>query len=272
MCRLSNIAAGCRLYTVIFLCLIFHISHSQNTFKNNNPLLFHGAIIQGDTNERKIALVFTGHEYGEGGKAIATALKQEKVKASFFLSGDFYRTKSFQKIIRQLKTQGHYLGANGDEYIPYCDQTKPDSLLVSQEQFTNDLNSNYAAMKSFGLSKSSSPYFLPYGECANDDIAKWATEMGLQLINRTPGTMSYADYTTPDMPDYCNSDTIYQSIINKAIDLPQGLNGHILLFHMGTAPGRTDKFYHLLPLLLQELTGMGYKFVRIDQLLNNRTP
>ena len=45
------------------------------------------------------------------------------------------------------------------------------------------------------------------------------------------------------------------------------MNGFILLIHIGTDPGRTDKFYYLLPELISELKGKGYRFVRIDELL-----
>ena len=226
-----------------------------------------GAIIRGDTSQRKIALVFTGHEFGDGGKAITTALKLEKVKASFFFTGDFYRNKAFEKTIKTLKAQGHYLGAHSDRHLLYAGWENRNNLLVTKDSFTTDLYDNYAAMKGFGLNKNSSPYFLPPYEWFNDSIAAWTNEAGLKLINYTPGTLSNADYTTPEMPNYRSSDTIYQSIIKKAIDAPTGMNGYILLLHIGTDPARTGKFYNLLPLLLQELLGYGYKFVTIDKLL-----
>jgi len=232
-----------------------------------NNLYQKGAIVRGDTTERKIALVFTGHEFADGGKAITTALKVEKVKASFFFTGDFYRNKAFEKTIKALKIQGHYLGAHSDKHLLYSDWSKQDSPLVSKDSFATDLENNYAAMKPFGLGQKSSAYFLPPYEWYNDSIATWAKEAGLQLINYTTGTLSNADYTTPRMPNYRSSDTIYQSILHKAIDLPTGLNGYILLLHIGTDPARTDKFYNLLPLMLQELIGYGYKFVRVDDLL-----
>jgi endoglucanase len=48
---------------------------------------------------------------------------------------------------------------------------------------------------------------------------------------------------------------------------PEGLNGFILLLHIGTDPKRTDKFYNRLGDLIQALKGKGYSFVRIDGLL-----
>jgi hypothetical protein len=37
-------------------------------------------------------LVFTGHEFAEGGNFIANALAKEKINASFFFTGDFFVT------------------------------------------------------------------------------------------------------------------------------------------------------------------------------------
>jgi peptidoglycan/xylan/chitin deacetylase (PgdA/CDA1 family) len=81
-------------------------------------------------------------------------LKQQNSKASFFFTADFYRTSSFKPIIQQLKKEGHYLGAHADMHLLYADWNKRDSLLVTNEQFTNDLLLNYAEMKRFGFGKS----------------------------------------------------------------------------------------------------------------------
>jgi len=84
------------------------------------------------------------------------------------------------------------------------------------------------------------------------------------LINFTPGTLSPADYTTPEMKNYRSSDTIMRSILEY--EQSKGMNGFILLLHIGTAPERTDKLYARLGELLDTLTDKGYSFVRIDGL------
>ena len=108
-------------------------------------------------------------------------------------------------------------------------------------------------------------YFLPPYEWYNDTIAAWTKEMGLQLINYSPGTKSNADYTTPGMKNYRSSDEIYNSIIQ--LEESKGLNGFILLLHIGTDPRRTDKFYFKLNELIQTLKRKGYSFKRADELL-----
>jgi endoglucanase len=226
----------------------------------------YGGIIRGDSAQKRLALVFTGDEFADGGPFIVQTLQRQKIKASFFFTGRFYRNEDFASTIKQLKNAGHYLGAHSDEHLLYCDWVKRDSLLVTEHQFKNDLLRNYETMKVFGIEKTKAAYFLPPYEWYNDSISAWTQDLGLQLINYTPGTKSTADYTSPDMKNYRGSEEIYNSIIQY--EQSANLNGFILLVHIGTDPRRTDKFYHLLPKLIKYLKAKGYRFQTVNQLLN----
>ena len=138
-------------------------------------------------------------------------------------------------------------------------------MLVTREEFLADLDANYAEMQKFGISRKDAPYFLPPYEWYNSSISGWTKEAGLQLINFSPGTISHADYTTPDMPNYRGNDEIYESIIS--FEKKKGLNGFILLVHIGADPKRTDKFYSRLKDLLPYLKKQGYRFVKVNELL-----
>ena len=233
--------------------------------KPNGPQVAQGAIIRGDSSVPKITLVFTGHEYNDGLKFITQTLSREKIKAGFFATGLFAEKNSRQ--LAALRLAGHYVGPHSYDHLLYADWTKRDSLLVSKEFFMNDLQKNYGVLAPAGLPVEKAPIFLPPYEWYNDSIAAWSASMGITLINYTPGTLSTADYTTPDMPNYRNADTIYQSIMKLARAIPYGLNGYILLMHLGTDPARPDKFYQLLPLLIQQLKTEGYTFIRVDEMI-----
>lgn len=226
-----------------------------------------GAIIRGDKTEKKLALVFTGDEYADGADVIWRTLKRQRVKASFFLTGRFYRNANFKTAIQRLKGEGHFLGAHSDEHLLYCDWQERDKLLISREKFEGDLNNNYAAMRVFGITKNKTRFFLPPYEWYNRSISQWTAGMGLQLVNFSPGTRSNADYTTPDMKNYASSQAIMQRIKEYEAQDPAGLNGFILLLHIGVAPERTDKFYNRLEELIEWLKTKKYKPVSIDQLL-----
>ena len=124
-------------------------------------------------------------------------------------------------------------------------------------------------MQKAGIKKENARFFIPPYEWYNDSIAKWTKNLGLELINYTPGTKSTADYTYPELKNYRGSDEIYKSIIEYEQKNPSGLNGFILLLHIGTDPKRTDKFYQKLPELIKYLKAKGYRFYTIEHLLKS---
>jgi len=233
----------------------------------NNFSYSYGAVRRGDSTQKNIALVFTGHEFAEGGEFILKTLKQEKINASFFFTGDFYRNIKFKKLIQSLRKNGNYLGSHSDKHLLYCDWKKRDSLLVSKKQFQFDLADSYTAMSRHGIKINQTTLFLPPYEWYNDTIAKWTKDLKLQLINYTPGTLSHADYTTDPEKAYRSNSTIYNSIINYEQSHVSGLNGFLLLMHIGAGPLRTEKFYNQLPELISYLKSKGYRFLRVDEMM-----
>jgi endoglucanase len=246
-----------------------NLSGAIRNAKKGASIKANGAIIRGDTTSKKLALVFTGDEFGDGGDVIVATLKQQNIHASFFLTGNFYRKEEFKAIIKKLRKNENYLGSHSDKHLLYCDWTKRDSLLVTRKQFMEDILNSYRELKKWEINTGNAHYFLPPYEWYNDSIAIWTNQMGLQLVCFTPGTRSNADYTYPEMGNkYVDSNTIFQSILLYEQRSSVGMNGFILLIHIGTDPRRTDKFYFQLPALIEELKNRGYQFVKIDELLN----
>jgi endoglucanase len=228
----------------------------------------HGGIVRGDTTKKELSIVFTGGDFADGSEHIIKVLDSHEVKASFFFTGNFYRNSKFKSLIHQLKNENHYLGAHSDKHLLYCDWTKRDSLLVTKHDFLIDLEANYKEMTRFGIKSENAKLFMPPYEWYNDSISNWTNEAGYQIVNFTSGTRTNADYTTPDMNSYQSSEEIWKSILNYEGKYKIGLNGFIMLIHIGTAPQRTDKFYHRLDDLILWLKKKGYKLKRIDELIS----
>jgi peptidoglycan/xylan/chitin deacetylase (PgdA/CDA1 family) len=183
----------------------------------------------------------------------------------FFFTGDFYRTPENENIIKKLIENGHYLGAHSDKHLLYAPWEKRDSLLLTQEEFIEDLKSNYEEMRKFGIEKNNAKYFLPPYEWYNQEIANWTNALGLTLINYTPGTYSNADYTYPEQGEnYLSSQEIFKRILKYEEKDPNGLNGFFLLTHVGTDERRSDKFYNYLDKLISELKVRGYSFTKLE--------
>ena len=219
-----------------------------------------GGITTTDMSKKQLSLVFAGDKFTDGAKTIFSTLKNLKIKASFFFTGDFYRNRKNKSLVEEIRKNGWYLGANSDKNMLYCAQEKRDSLLVNKNEFLNDLKNNYTEMEKFGINKSQAPFFLPAHEWYNDQISQWCNEFGVSLIGPTPKTLSNADISIPEMRDnYYSSNEIFNNIIE--IESEQGLNGYILVFHLGSDNKRTDKFYPKLNALLTKIKTAGYEFI-----------
>ena len=243
------------------------VKHVQQKETIVKKIMNAGAIIKVEpANGKNIALVFTGDEYGDGLTSIEQTLNKEKIKSSFFFTGRFYRNPAFKQSLLQLKNTQHYLGPHSNDHLLYADWQKRDSLLVTYDQFTEDLNKNMEAMELLGIPTNTVRYFIPPYEWWNDSIATWTHWRGMELFSFTPNTFTNADYTWPQMGKlYRSSDTL----MNKLLRLSDAqLNGNILLIHAGTDPRRTDKLYSRLGELIQLLKKRGFTFKRIDELLN----
>lgn len=219
-----------------------------------------GAIVRRDTTQRQVFLAFTGHEFGEGATSILSTLRKQGLKASFFLTGDFLRTPKFEPAIRQMIADGHYVGAHSDKHLLYCDWQKPDSLLLTQAQFEQDLRDNFRELLRLGITPDRATYFMPPYEWYNATVVEWAKQVGLTLVNLSPRTATNADYTTPDAANYRSSAQLYDQLMQ--LERTQGLSGSIVLIHLGTDPKRSDKLYDRLPQLIDQLKARGYRFGR----------
>jgi endoglucanase len=220
----------------------------------------YGATTRLDTTQKTINLVFTGHDFAEGGDDILRGLEKHNIKASFFLTGDFLR--KYKALSKKIIEKGHYIGCHSDKHLLYNDWQKRDSTLISKQLFNADLRNNYAELSKLGIAKNQAAIFMPPYEWYNDSIVLWSKQAGLSLINFTSGTSSNADYTTPKMKNYKSSDTIYNSILTYEKTSKNGLNGFILLLHIGAGKDRKDKMYARLDDLITELKKRGYGFNR----------
>lgn len=222
-----------------------------------------GAVIRMDTTKANVYLLFSAHDFNDGGEIIAKTLKENQVKASFFFTGDFYSNASNKKLIEKLRADGHYLGAHSDKHLLYADWSKRDSLLHSRDEFESDLKANYQKMKEAGIDILDSKYFLAPYEWYNKSIVDWSSQLGLTLVNFTPGIRTNADYTTPDMKSYKSSDWILSDLKAKEDKLQGKLNGSMILIHLGTSDKRTDKLYNRLGDLIDFLKSRGYQINRL---------
>ena len=228
-----------------------------------------GAIVRGDTTKKQICLVFTADDRADGADRIISTLKKNGIKGAFFFTGRFFDL--YPDVVRRLVDGGHYVGSHSYGHLVYCSWENRDSLLVSREQFRDDIIKSYGKLAEYGITPQQAPWFIPPYEWHNATIAAWAREMGLQLINFSPGTLSCMDYTYPGIEGgnpYRDNRWLWDRIMR--CEREKTLNGHLLMIHFGTNERRVEKFYDRLPALIKELKRKGYTFVSLPTLLEGK--
>ena len=226
------------------------------TTQPDNNIYQDGGIIRTDPSVKHIDFVFTAADKADGAERIISTLRKYNIKGGFFFTGEFF--EMYPDVVRRLVAEGHYVGSHSYGHLLYAPWGNRDSLLVTRQEFNEDIFKSYKVLREFGITNA--PYFIPPYEHYNATISSWARQLGLQVINYTPGTLTNGDYTTPEMKRYFSSKEILGRIWEYERTDPNGLNGHIMLIHFGTDPARTDKFYDKLPGLIRELRRKGYSF------------
>lgn len=226
------------------------------TTQTDNNIYQDGGIIRTDPSVKHIDFVFTAADKADGAGRIISTLRKYNIKGGFFFTGEFF--EMYPDVVRRLVAEGHYVGSHSYGHLLYAPWGNRDSLLVTKQEFEEDIFKSYKVLREFGITDA--PYFIPPYEHYNATISSWARQLGLQVINYTPGTLTNGDYTTPEMKRYFSSKEILGRIWEYERTDPNGLNGHIMLIHFGTDPARTDKFYDKLPGLIRELRRKGYSF------------
>ena len=225
-----------------------------------------GGVIRGDVEAKRLALMFTGDQFGESATPILDALAKRQIKGSFFLTGGFVKQESLRPAMRRMVEEGHYVGPHSDSHPLYAPWDDRRQSLVTAGFFKDDLQKNIDGLRAAGALAAGAPIlFVPPYEWYNAEQVAWSDAMGVGLINFTPGSGSNRDYAREGDRVFVPSQQILDDVLAYEQKDPHGLNGFLLLLHLGS--GRRDPFHPRLGALCDELTRRGYEFARVDELL-----
>ena len=215
----------------------------------------------GKVGKKSVYLIFSADSMFNGGASVLKTLDKNKVKGSFFLTGNFLRMASQKTVIDKIISDGHYVGAHSDKHLLYAPWEERSKSLVSADSLIADLKQNYAELAKFGVKASDAIWYLPPYEYYNKESVNLISSLGLRTINYTPGTATPADYTTPDMRNYRSS----AELIDRLFDYEKnnGLDGAIILIHPGVEESRPDPLFEELDSIIERLKKLGYEFVKL---------
>lgn len=226
-----------------------------------------GGVTRGDASSRRLALIFTGGDYGEGSEHILDTLQAQGVKGSFFVTGDYLRKPENAAPLKRMLAEGHYLGPHSDAHLLYAPWEDRSRTLITEKQFREDLQKNIDDLRRYGALRDPAwpIYFIPPYEWYNQDQVRWSRPMGVLLFNFTAGSGSNRDWAPEGHKSFAPSQKILEDILTYEQKDPRGLNGFLLLLHLGSQ--RQDKMHLLLGPLIESLKDRGYSFARVDELL-----
>ena len=209
-----------------------------------------------------IYLIFSADSMFNGGADIVKTLDNNKIKGSFFFTGNFLRMASQRAIIEQTISKGHYVGGHSDRHLLYAPWEERSRSLVSADSLIADLQQNYVELAKFGVEPDDAVWYLPPYEYYNKESVNLISSLGLRTINYTPGTATPADYTTPEMTSYKSS----AELIKRLFDYEKGsgLDGAIILIHPGVEDSRPDPLFKELETIIKRLKRLGYEFKRLE--------
>jgi peptidoglycan-N-acetylmuramic acid deacetylase len=193
------------------------------------------------SDDKRVYLTFDcGYENGYT-KDILQTLKNNNVKATFFITGHYLN--SSKDIVKIMIDDGHIIGNHTLNH--------KDFSISTNEEILNDvrkLEDNFYKQFNIKMSKYVRP---PKGEYSKESM-KVLNENGYKNVF---WSLAYVDWYKDK---YYGNNYSYKKVMSKIH------NGAIILMHTVGKDNKED-----LGLIIKELKSMGYKFSSLDELYND---
>ncbi|MCI0513373.1 polysaccharide deacetylase family protein [candidate division KSB1 bacterium] len=228
--------------------------------------------VRGDISLRQVALTFDGDYLDNAAAPILETLKTKKINATFFLTGRFM--ERYPTTLRQIVAEGHEVG-NHTWRHPHLTfypekhqhETRPE---ITRELLQQELQRTATLFEKVTRQKMRRLWRAPYGE-QNPTIRAWAAELGYRQIGWTTAaklklSLDTMDWVTDKSSGiYQRPEEMLKKILQFAAKDEHGLNGGIILMHLGTE--RKEDFpYLVLGQLIDSLQVRGYQLTTISKM------
>ena len=218
-----------------FTAGLFYVERSELSVFNtpDGPQAFYKA----DIKEEKVALTFNISWGDHQAVPILDQLKEENVKATFFLSALW--AERYPDIVKRIKEDGHEIGSHGYQYENYPSW--------KEDKIRKDIRQSHSILASLTGTK---PTLLrpPNGQF-DKKVLNIADSQGYTVVH---WSVNSNDWENPGVNE----------IVSKVTT--ETKPGDVLLFHASDSVKQTDK---ALPIILKELRQKGYEFVTVTDLI-----
>jgi len=197
-------------------------------------------LIRGNTHEKLLALTFDDGPHPGFTERLLALLKQENVKATFFVVGKM--VEKHPELLKDIVESGNLVGNHTFSHVTL---TKiPENEVRAEYEACNDIVQDVTGIRM--------RFCRPPGGDYDRHVVRAATEQGLTTV-----------LWTDDPGDYASPGT--HVIERKTLDRLS--NGGIILLHDGI-----DETMQVLPQIIAYARDHDYKFVTVDQLMESLSP
>ena len=228
---------------------------------------------RGSLNSKRVSLTFDGGSINNVADEILDLLKEDDVKSTFFLTGEFIRR--YPQTVRRIILEGHEVGNHtwSHPHLTNFEQNRKQTTLpeITEEKMHDEFARTASLFQLVANADMTSIWRAPFGEY-NQEILQWAATAGYQHVGWTVGrgweeTMDTMDWVADkNSTAYRTSDEIVEKILNHGKGKKYGSNGAIILMHLGTH--RTDDFPHKkLPEIIDGLRKTGYEIFKVTEMI-----
>ena len=188
-----------------------------------------------DTDKKQVALSFDAAWGNEQTNDLLNILDKYKVKATFFLVGDW--VEKYPDSVKEIDKRGHDIGNHSN--------THPHMTQLSTGDMTGEIQACNEKIKKL-TDKTTTLFRAPYGDYNND------------VVNSVKGCSMYCVQWDVDSLDWKDptSEQITKNVVNKI------KNGSIILMHNGATNTPES-----LPMVIEGIKEKGFEIVPISQIL-----
>ncbi len=228
---------------------------------------------RGSLKEKTISLTFDGGSANNIAQEILDILRDEGVRCTFFLTGEFIRR--FPETVKRIAAEGHEVGNHTWSHphlTSFARNRRHETLPgITRDKVRSELE-KASSLYRLVTGKDMAPLWrAPYGEY-NQEILNWAAGSGFRHVGWTTGngwdeTMDTMDWVSDQSSKaYHSADEIANKILQIANSGKNGASGGVMLMHLGSE--RKDDFPHRkLHHIIQGLQKGGYRLVKVSEMM-----
>lgn len=232
-------------------------------------------IANGPTDTKTVSLTFDGSSLANITGTILDTLASRNAPATMFLTGEFIR--KFPDITRRIVAAGFECG-NHTARHPHLTAYGIDRTSVTLSSVNETLLRSELGRADDLFFAATGRHFVPlwrapYGEY-NTELCRWAYGAGYLHIGWRQGKTWREGLDSNDWIPDAGTDGFHTpaEFLDKVISLsrrqPDGINGGILLFHLGTERKNSQDQVHLvLGTLIDTLRSEGYRIVPVSEMV-----